>query len=674
MAILGDILGDIEAANILLGQADDLKTVSVYPDELLLLGNWNNVVRQPSTSGDVISVILGKGRLKGDASSDSTIYFGSPEMYPTILRQPEASPYVNLSAKETEDGGSSVLCLGFEILLKKIESGLYQGTGAFTLAYNFDAYVTPEYNRSIFDFNPMLNTNPVYLSARIFRDGAGGDHTLEIAVKSYDKEKASDVETIVVFSYDYNVSTSSLFSRPISEGGIFGTLETVDPNRSRLFDNSIVSDVQIIPMARVDEVWVDRGLGITSSPIWGVERRNAYFEEFAFSYPYNIGDIVFFDVNRTGYDRDTRVTATSVFTSDPKVVRFYIKSDVERDGGLLEPSNEVVEKEERIDITVLWQLSWMPSYENVGYDIFNKNGDKIGRGTGNRFVVKFPNDHSLPPSVDKLLKPLNAYHDAQILWTYKTNKLNRSSDSVLSNTIFDVKGVFTLPTEVTKYSTDFNITYSDRIKTMFFEVENALKRVWPKHVIDNIELKQDEGLYTPTGIERTPPPIEDYSSFGTDVTPKTLIRMILFNIFNNIGSTFAYAFWQPSNAQIRSLSTGNSLEYKYLEVVGAYLFDRSNIVNKERAIDSASNLLSTGEEIQTIEIKGLITGASSSKAWDLPQVLFGKFEPGNKDSGIDYIEPWSERYKAYKFNTGVDFIFDVGEVSELFSAVPNQEV
>jgi len=650
---------------------------SVYPDELLLLGNWNNVIRHqsPNGVGDVISVVLGKGRLKGDGSKKADIYFGTPEMYPSVLRLPEASPHVNLSAKQIGGGDleKPVLCLGFEILLKKISAGTYQGTGAFTLAYNFDGHVTPEYNRSILDFNPLLNTNPVYLSARMFK-GKGLDHldhTLEIAVKSYDNEKASDIETIVVFSYTYNIS--SAFRRPIAEGGIFGTLEVLDPDRSQLFDNSIVSDIQIVPKVWVDTVWLDTGLGITTAPIWGANRRNVYFDEFAFSNPYDISDIIFFDIKQPSlkytFKDSMGTTAISTFTSDPNVVRFYSRSNTEMSS---EPSDQIIEKEEKIDIIVRWQLSWMPSYEAlVEYPIF-KEGRKIGIGRGNRFVVKFPNDHSLPSSVDKLLTPLNAQEFNQILWTYKTKKLNRSSDGILSNEILNVKGVFIGPTEQYKVTAAFNIPDNDAIKTMFFEVESALKKIWPKHVIDNIELKQDEGLYIEeTGRPRPPPPIEDYPSFGPDVPPKTQIRMILFNTFNNIEST--YAFWQPSSAQVRDL-TGRSknLEYKYLEVMGAYIFDKSNTVNKEKAIGSASLLLQVGAGEQTTEIKNLINGASSLETWDLPQVLFGKFEPGPQGSEIGYIEPWSTRYKAYGFNTGVDFIFKAGKVSELFSAVPNQ--
>jgi len=633
---LEESLGLIAAANELFAQADASDPTSVYPPSILLLGNWANII---STGyPDTISVVIGEGVSKEDASNARAI-FGTSEMYPPILRDINVRTSVNIHGKVTDktlmlqpQDQESVINLGFEILLQKTGAGTYAGEGAFTLAYNPDAPTRAEYNKSLTNtLNPTLNGRPVYLSARILKDSNTG-YTLEIYVKSFDNV-ISLVESIRVFAYTYN-SSPSAFRSSQENGGVMGTLSEIDPNKSQVSDNSLVSDIQLISDREIDRLWLDNNVRITVSPIWGKTRRNVYFNKYAFEtsiyenqkikefyFPKNT---VSEEVDALGLETGALVTDNSIaidkFYKTPEVVRFYSH-------GNLDTSISFAIIEELIPVRVLFDILWKPSYERVRY----REGNTIGTDT--RFILEFTNVSRTTPSSKTIeLNHLSGYADANIKWTYQIEKLNRQSGNIRKALPFNVVGIFDSLPKSTMELTD---EYKKLLAYFNDYLSGELK--WDIGVVKEIEKKQGD------------------------------ITALVTKLLSDLNAIFNYAFWQPSINVRFSSGSSSEFTYRYLEGLGCYVYDTNSFAIKSKIEQRASNLTKVGSSAQSAEIRNLISGLRVVGTMHTPVVLFGKFEVGSGGTttdgiftaaGIEPVDPWTLNYNSEQDSkSGVDLRF-----------------
>ncbi len=585
------------------------------PESIHLLANWASIVND---AGSEIFIGGGAEQIIKDEA-----VFGSIYMYPYVLwpKEYKASDgnIVTIQGKaqdttsytenldkiehEQEDTPANV-CYAFEIIMKK-QNGkdIWEGNGAFTMAYN---QWTPEratYYPHDDNFMPLLKDQDnlgAYVNATLTKVTNG--FNLSIFVKYYVKIDVNNVNLneIQVFDYTYQNIFGIEMQDRIEEGGIAGLIKdsylTVDNSNSSLW--GIVSDVQLI-MPR-EELWVgEEYLAQNSSSTYlsSIDLRNSFIKEYAFD-PSLLEEITFDNKKTVMNINDASNMLGNVKNLYVRAINSEVRASDSK-GGKLVSSLSI--KKEIIPVVIYFNISWRPSLNLAGY---NKDQN-----------IKYLS--LVFPGNETYNNIINGVIHGNINWEYtvKTSNSSVSDSPPYVNSVQDVMGTLTQIS-----GAESGTAKTSALSINLVDIEAGAKQAYD--LLLSLHAKNTEWvLLPPTSAE---------------------IKIKFQEILNdNLDVAVAYAFWQPNLLQVKNITSVTSgRPAEYFEALGLYTYDKT--INVEIINKAISKLTSTSATSKRQEIQKL---AGSRYPGNLPKTIFCKLEvlPDGEDFGeVDGVQPWND--------------------------------
>jgi hypothetical protein len=273
MALIDYSLSGV-SQNFLSETALAIPYIDFSPDNIYILANWGMAYAEK------IVVSSSQTTSATQTTKDYSI-FGTSEMYPPELRSyGDNKNYVPIVPKSTDK--DSNFCYALELLLDKIKDNtdrtrLFNGYGAFSIAYNPKAATTARFTADPSYLYPQYGGTGVYLESSL--------------TWAYD----TDNKTTVKLSIDLvaglgtdRQSVTTVFAKQItgveglwedrSKNGMFGSWDDTNSTYQSGYEYTagIITDVQVISSDTVN--------GLTENEDSIVTKREKYLNEYAFDY------------------------------------------------------------------------------------------------------------------------------------------------------------------------------------------------------------------------------------------------------------------------------------------------------------------------------------------------------------------------------------------------------